>query len=71
MGRLRVLSGQEVCAILANHGFEEVRRRGSHFIMQKKVPQSTITVPVSDYSKYNFSQVVTKIIEDKLGPERG
>jgi hypothetical protein len=29
MGRLRVLSGREVCRILEQHGFTEVRRRGS------------------------------------------
>jgi predicted RNA binding protein YcfA (HicA-like mRNA interferase family) len=43
--KLRVLSGKEVCAILRKAGFEEVRRRGSHIVMQKKIPQGTITVP--------------------------
>jgi len=27
MGRLRVLSGREVCRILQQHGFAEVRRK--------------------------------------------
>ena len=43
---MRVLSGKEVCAILENHGFEQVRQRGSHVIMQKHSGKSTITVPV-------------------------
>jgi predicted RNA binding protein YcfA (HicA-like mRNA interferase family) len=43
---LRVLSGKDVCAILERHGFTEVRRRGSHAVMQKKPPDTTITVPV-------------------------
>lgn len=51
MGKLRVLSGKEVCAILANHGFKEVRRRGSHIVMQKKSSQGTITVPVPDHDE--------------------
>ena len=34
MGRLRVLSGRETCQILQQHGFREVRRRGSHIVMQ-------------------------------------
>lgn len=46
MGRLRVLSGKEVCGILERHGFFEVRRRGSHCIMQKRAAGSTVTVPV-------------------------
>ncbi len=51
MGKLRVLSGKEVCAILSRQGFVEVRRRGSHIVMQKKLPQGPITVPVSDYDE--------------------
>ena len=40
---MRVLSGRQVCAILSEHGFEQVRQRGSHIIMQKRVEGSTIT----------------------------
>ncbi len=49
MGRLRVLSGREVCRILASHGFAEVRRRGSHVVMQKAEATGTVTVPVPDH----------------------
>ncbi|MDP1808213.1 MAG: type II toxin-antitoxin system HicA family toxin [Actinomycetota bacterium] len=49
MGNLRVLSGKVVCVILEAHGFLEVRRQGSHIIMQKKLPDSTITVPVPNH----------------------
>jgi predicted RNA binding protein YcfA (HicA-like mRNA interferase family) len=49
--RLRVLSGREVCIILMKHGFVEVRRRGSHIIMQKRLPQTTVTVPVPDHDE--------------------
>ncbi len=51
MGKLRPLSGKEVMAILARHGFEPVRQRGSHVAMQKKDGHSTITVPVPDHSE--------------------
>lgn len=46
MGKLRTLSGKEVCAILARNGFVEVRQRGSHVVMQRRTEYSTITVPV-------------------------
>jgi len=49
MGRLRVLSGREVCRILERHGFVEVRRRGSHVVMQRRTPDGTTTVPVPDH----------------------
>ncbi len=49
MGKLRVLSGQEVCAILRGEGFEAVRQRGSHIVMQKRAEGTTITVPVPNH----------------------
>lgn len=51
MGKLRVLSGREVCNILARHGFAEVRQRGSHIVMQKKLSDTTITVPVPNHTE--------------------
>jgi predicted RNA binding protein YcfA (HicA-like mRNA interferase family) len=51
LGRLRILSGRQVCAILARSGFAEVRRRGSHIVMQKSAADTTITVPVPDHDK--------------------
>lgn len=48
MGRLRTLSGADVCAILARHGFVEIRRRGSHILMQARDAGTTVTVPVPD-----------------------
>ncbi len=51
MGRLRVLSGRKVCEILHRHGFELVRRRGSHVVMQKSSGESTVTVPVPDHKE--------------------
>jgi len=46
VGKLRVLSGDDVCAILAQHGFVNVRQRGSHVIMQRTDAAGTTTVPV-------------------------
>ncbi|MCM0592929.2 MAG: type II toxin-antitoxin system HicA family toxin [Gloeotrichia echinulata DEX184] len=51
LGKLRVLSGREVCQILEQHRFVQVRQRGSHIIMQQRTEDSTITVPVPDYDE--------------------
>ena len=51
MGKLRVLSGRQVCTILAHHGFLEVHQRGSHIVMQKRLPETTITVPVPNHDE--------------------
>jgi predicted RNA binding protein YcfA (HicA-like mRNA interferase family) len=49
--KLRVLSGRDVCKIMARQGFETVRQKGSHIIMQKQEGHTTITVPVPDHAE--------------------
>jgi len=48
LGKLKTLSGSDVCKILSKHGFLKIRQRGSHILMQKKLTKedSTITIPV-------------------------
>ncbi|MBA3975439.1 MAG: hypothetical protein C0504_14635 [Candidatus Solibacter sp.] len=46
MGRLRILSGDEACRILEQHGFKPIRQRGSHRVMQLRREGATVTVPV-------------------------
>lgn len=57
MGDLRGLSGKRVCAILARHGFSEVRRRGSHVVMQRLTSNGTVTVPVPDHKELRIGTV--------------
>jgi predicted RNA binding protein YcfA (HicA-like mRNA interferase family) len=66
LGRLRVLSGREVCNILAEHGFVQVRHRGSHIIMQKRVAGSTITVPVPDHDELRIGTLQSIIRQSGL-----
>ncbi|MXS83265.1 type II toxin-antitoxin system HicA family toxin [Nitrosomonas oligotropha] len=51
MGKLRVLSGQQLCAILAQHGFIEVWRRGSHVVMQKKMDTQRLPDLIPNHSE--------------------
>lgn len=51
MGKLRILSGRDVCRILEQHGFQIVRQRGSHMVMQRRTDVGTITVPVPDHAE--------------------
>lgn len=47
MGKLRVLSGRQVCEILLENGFSFARHgKGDHDIYQKLTSDTTITVPV-------------------------
>jgi len=61
MGRLRILSGEEVCRILERHGFAEVRRRGRHVVMQRRLESSTTTVPVPDHPELKTGTLLSII----------
>lgn len=61
MGNLRVLSGRDVCAILARHGFLNVRQRGSHIVMQRAEGAGTITVPVPDHKELRIGTLLSII----------
>jgi predicted RNA binding protein YcfA (HicA-like mRNA interferase family) len=64
--RLRVFSGQELCKLLAQHGFAEVRQKGSHIIMQKKAGNSTITVPVPNHDELKLGTLQSIIRQSGL-----
>ena len=67
MGRLRVLSGRQICSILEQHGFVEVRRRGSHIVMQLRTQGTTVTVPVPDHSSVAIGTLLSIIRQSGLG----
>ena len=69
MGRLRILSGKEVCQILEKHGFQNVRQRGSHVVMQRKDETGTITVPVPDHSELKIGTLSSIIRQSGLPRE--
>jgi predicted RNA binding protein YcfA (HicA-like mRNA interferase family) len=66
LGKLRVLSGRDVCEILRRNGFSEARRRGSHIIMQRKIPKGTITVPVPDHAELRLGTLQSIIRQSQL-----
>ena len=53
-------------AILARNGFSEVRRRGSHIVMQKAVPHSTITVVVPDHKVLRAGTLASIVRQSQL-----
>ena len=66
MGKLRVLSGREVCTILTRHGFAEVRCRGSHVVMQRRAEGTTTTVPVPDHDELRTGTLLSIIRQSGL-----
>lgn len=66
MGRLRVLSGRDVCKILEAEGFTQVRQRGSHIVMQRRVENTTTTVPVPDHKELKVGTLTSIIRQSGL-----
>jgi predicted RNA binding protein YcfA (HicA-like mRNA interferase family) len=58
LGKLRRLSGRDVCKILEANGFLMVRQRGSHIVMQKRSEATTTTVPVPDHKELKTGTLV-------------
>jgi predicted RNA binding protein YcfA (HicA-like mRNA interferase family) len=51
---------------MARHGFEQVRQKGSHLIMQKKEGNTTITVPVPDHDELRMGTLLGIIRQSGL-----
>lgn len=66
MGRLRVLSGSDVVRILASEGFQRVRQRGSHVVMQRLLPDTTVTVVVPDHREIRMGTLLSIIRQSRL-----
>ena len=70
MPKLRVLSGREVCKILAQYGFEKVRQKGSHIIMQKRQGNTTVTIPIPDHGELKTGTLLGIIRQSGLPRSR-
>lgn len=64
-----MLSGREVCVILAANGFEQVRQRGSHVVMQKRSQGTTVTLPVPDHPQLRQGTLLAIIRQSGLPRE--
>jgi predicted RNA binding protein YcfA (HicA-like mRNA interferase family) len=69
LGRLRVLSGDAVCAILLREGFRKVRQRGSHRILQRTTETGTVTIPVPVHDPLRPGTLLSIIRQSSL-PKR-
>ena len=66
MPKLGIFSGTEVCDILRTQGFELVRQRGSHLIMQRRLGETTITVPVPNHREIRIGTLQSNIRQSQL-----
>ena len=69
MPKLGIFSGAEVCDILRSQGFELVRQRGSHMVMQRRAGETTITVPVPNHRETRVGTLQSIIRQSQLSKE--
>jgi predicted RNA binding protein YcfA (HicA-like mRNA interferase family) len=67
--KLPVLSGHEVRRVLESHGFQLVRQRGSHMVMQRFLEAGTVTVPVPDHDEVRTGTLRSIIRQSGLAVE--
>ncbi len=51
------------------NGFVEIRQKGSHIIMQKRIENTTITVPIPNHSEIKIGTLQSIIRQSKLSKE--
>ena len=51
---------------MVKHGFQQVRQRGGHLIMQKKEGNTTVTVPVPDHDELRMGTLLGIIKQSGL-----
>jgi predicted RNA binding protein YcfA (HicA-like mRNA interferase family) len=51
MGRLPALSGKDAIRALGKMGFRAIRQSGSHIVLQKLIPGSSVTIIVPNHSE--------------------
>lgn len=66
MPKLGIFSGMEICDILHTHGFELVRQRGSHLVMQRRTGDTTVTVPVPNHREVKIGTLQSIIRQSQL-----
>ena len=66
MPKLGIFSGVEICDLLRSHRFELVRQRGSHLIMQRRLGESTITVPVPNHREVKIGTLQSIVRQSQL-----
>ena len=69
MPKLGIFSGAEICDILRAHGFELVRQKGSHMIMQLRRGEMTTTVPVPNHKEIRVGTLQSIIRQSGLAKE--
>ncbi len=61
-----MFSGRDLIRLLERHGFQPVRQRGSHVVMQRSEEGRTITVPIPDHPEIRKGTLLSIIRQSRI-----
>lgn len=51
---------------MEQHGFVNIRQRGSHIVMQKREGETTVTIPVPDHAEIKIGTLLSIVRQSGL-----
>ncbi|MCB4756835.1 MAG: type II toxin-antitoxin system HicA family toxin [Elusimicrobia bacterium] len=69
MARLPVVSGPELIKALQKHGFNVVRQRGSHVVLQQRKENMSVTTVVPNHKELARGTLLSILRKVQISPE--
>ena len=66
MGKLKIFSATSLIKLLQSHGFEILRQKGSHIVLQKKQENSTKTAIIPNHKEIKIGTLQSIIRQSGL-----
>jgi predicted RNA binding protein YcfA (HicA-like mRNA interferase family) len=66
VGQLKIFSSKELCALLEKYDFAQIRQKGSHIVLQRKVDDKTYTVIVPNHKEVKIGTLTSIIRQSGL-----
>jgi len=70
MAKLPVVSAKELIKVLEKEGYQVIRQKGSHVILQKRTPQETITTVVPYHDELAKGTLRSILRKTKMSSEQ-
>lgn len=70
MPKLGIFSGAEICAIVIAEGFEQIRQRGSHVVLQRQTKAGSVTVPIPNHREVRIGTLQAIIRQSGVSREK-
>lgn len=69
MSKLPVVSAKDLIKALEKEGFQVIRQKGSHIVLQKRISNEVITTVVPNHSELAKGTLRSILRQTKIAPE--